>query len=390
LGQTTPVPEALNPGVGRRIERGVKPSLERLAARTWYQGHWLGIVLAPLGWLYCAAARLRRWAFQNGWLRSSSAPVPVIVVGNLTVGGTGKTPLVLWLVAHLQARGCRPGIALRGYGAAASALAHGAHAGRAGHPERTETVQPDADPRRVGDEALMLAQRAGCPVMVGRDRLAVATALATECGCDLVVSDDGLQHYRLQRQLEILVVDAERRFGSRRCLPAGPLREPVARQREVDLVIENGVGRRSGVSRPDAFRMRLEPGDAVSLRDPQRRRPLRAFADEPLWAVAGIGHPQRFFSMLRSLGLRVSGQPYPDHHAFTAADVEHWPPGPVLMTEKDAVKCRALAGPTHWFVPVTAVPDARFVRALDERLDRLLDPRRQPAPARVDGDEDRN
>lgn len=351
----------------RQCERGLEPSWERLAERVWYQRHWLGILLAPLGWLYCTVARLRRWAYRCGWLRSSSAPVPVIVVGNLTVGGTGKTPLVLWLVTHLQARGHRPGIALRGYRARAEGPGHGGDGARAARPG---AVRPDSDPRRAGDEAVLLAQRAGCPVMAGRDRLAVSTALATGCDCDLVVSDDGLQHYRLQRQLEILVVDAQRRFGNERCLPAGPLREPLGRQQAVDLTIENEAVR--GIAAPGVFQMRLEPGDAVSLRDPRCRRPLRTFAGEPVTAVAGIGNPQRFFSMLRGLGLNISARPYPDHHDFTAADRDSWPLGTVLMTEKDAVKCRAFGGPADWFVPVTAVPDAQFVTALDERLDRLL------------------
>lgn len=317
----------------------------------WYQGHWLSHLLAPLGWLYCGIASLRRWAYRHRLLGSSAAPVPVVVVGNLTVGGTGKTPLVVWLTGHLAGQGFRPGIALRGYGGESAARPIG--------------VVPDSEPTRVGDEAVLLAQRTGRPVVVARDRVAAAAVLAEEYGCDLVVTDDGLQHYRLRRQLEILVVDGLRQFGNRRCLPAGPLREPMSRLGAVDLVITNGGEHASG------YQMRLEPDAAVSLVNPSRRQPLSAFVGQPLAAVAGIGHPRRFFEMLRGLGLTVIELPYPDHHAFAAQDLEHWPPGPVLMTEKDAVKCRGFARPEHWFVPVSAAPEQGFIEALDLALGEL-------------------
>jgi tetraacyldisaccharide 4'-kinase len=320
-------------------------------AQVWYQRHWLALALAPLGWLYCAIARLRRWAYRSGRLASFAVPVPVIVVGNLTVGGTGKTPLVLWLADHLRAKGKRVGIALRGY------------RGRADSgPQR---VAPDADPAQVGDEAVLLAQRSGCPVVVGRDRVAAARMLVERCDCELLVCDDGLQHYRLQRQLEILVIDGQRRFGNGRCLPAGPLREPRARARAADLVIVNGD------AGGDGYRMRLEPGAAINLQDPTVRRPLRDFVGVPVTAVAGIGNPERFFMMLERSGLAVTALAYPDHHAFGEGDLRSWPPGPVLMTEKDAVKCRRLAAANHWYLPVRAVPDGGFVMALEHALRRI-------------------
>ncbi|WP_416274497.1 tetraacyldisaccharide 4'-kinase [Lamprobacter sp.] len=350
--------------------------MRRLPERVWYQGHWLGLWLAPLGGLYCGFAQLRRWLYQRGWLASYSAPVPVIVVGNLSVGGTGKTPLVLWLARYLAERGYRPGIALRGYGRQRTSR------------ELPQQVPTDGEASRFGDEPVLLARRAGCPVMVGRDRVAAARQLAEHCDCDLVVTDDGLQHYRLQRQLEILVVDGERGFGNRRCLPAGPLREPVSRGRRVDLLIENGGSQGSGVrdaplSRPgisdpgamlesDRYRMRLQPADALSLVDSALRRPLADFAGQQVTAVAGIGNPQRFFAMLRGLGLQIRPRPYPDHYRYRAADLQTWPEGPVLMTEKDAVKCRDFAGPAHWCVPVTALPEPRFIRALEGRLNQAL------------------
>ena len=374
----------MNPTKMRRLAS----TLARLPEQVWYQGHWLGTLLTPLGGLYCAIARLRRWAYARGWLASHAVSVPVIVVGNLTVGGTGKTPLVLWLAEHLIARGERPGIVLRGYGARGgergsaqgSRQESGQGDARGGKTaRRPRRVTDDADPNEFGDEAVLLAQRARCPVVVGRDRVAAARALVEEFGCNRVLSDDGLQHERLRRQLEILVVDGLRGFGNGRCLPAGPLREPIGRRHEVDLVISNGgpgadgIADAEGGAGADGFQMQLEPGAAVNLRDPACQRALASWVGQPVTAVAGIGHPQRFFALLRGFGLEIEPRPYPDHHRFSAADLEHWPKGAVLMTEKDAVKCRAFAGPDQWFVPVTAAPGAAFVDALDAALDRLGD-----------------
>jgi tetraacyldisaccharide 4'-kinase len=342
----------------------LKRAASTLPQRIWYQGHWLGPLLAPIGWLYCGLACLRRWLYQRGWLASYSVPAPVIVVGNLTVGGTGKTPLVLWLAHRLSERGRRPGIALRGYRGREAIRGIKRHAGGS---EPASRVPVNGDPNRFGDEAVLLADRAGCPVVVSRDRVAAARALVEEHGCDLVLTDDGLQHYRLQRELEILVVDGERGFGNRRCLPAGPLREPAGRRRQVDLMIENG-----GSALGAEYRMHMKPAAAVSLVDPSRRCPVADFTGGVVTAVAGIGNPQRFFAMLRGLGLTIEARPYPDHYRYNAADLMKWPDCPVLMTEKDAVKCRSFAGPAHWYIPVTAVPETRFTVALDKALDRCL------------------
>lgn len=341
--------------------------LARLAERVWYgrdpRYRWLAPVLMPLGWAYCGVALLRADAYRRGWLGAEDAGVPVIVVGNLSVGGTGKTPLTLWLADYLRARGQRPGIVLRGHGGSA----HG-----------PALVPADGDAAVYGDEAVLLARRAGCPVAIGRDRVAAARLLVGQ-GCDLVVSDDGLQHYRLRRALEIAVIDGIRRLGNGRCLPAGPLREPPGRLRRVDLVILNGG---DDCDRPG---LNLLPRDAVSLLDPAETRPLADFAGEPVTAVAGIGNPERFFAMLRGLGLTIDARAYPDHHRFSAADVASWPPGSVLMTEKDAVKLRGLARPGLWLVPVDARPEARFVTALGRALVRVL-----AADANADADANAN
>jgi len=314
----------------------------------WYGGHWLAWPLAPLSGLFRAGVALRRLAYRQGWLKRERLPVPVIVVGNLSVGGTGKTPVVLWLSHWLRERGWRPGIILRGYGGTAQ--------------DWPRWVTAAGDPRELGDEAVLLARRSGVPVVAGPDRVAAGRSLLGRTDCNLLISDDGLQHDRLQRDLEILVIDASRGFGNGFCLPAGPLREPVSRAREIPLRLASG-GPWAG-----AEPLVLQPGELVSLRDPARTRPLAGLKRQRVTAVAGIGHPERFFSLLRQAGLHLDERPYPDHHPFTDSDLASWPPGPVIMTEKDAVKCFTLAGADHWYLPITAVPSAAFEHQLTQAL----------------------
>jgi tetraacyldisaccharide 4'-kinase len=321
--------------------------------RIWYGGHWLSQPLRPLGWLYGGIVRLRRTAYRRGWLASQRLPVPVIIVGNLTVGGTGKTPLVLWLAAFLRRRGLNPGIVIRGYGGTAT--------------DWPRVVPTNGDPFELGDEAVLLARRSTAAVAAGPDRVAAARLLLQRNGCDIIVADDGLQHYRLQRDLEILVVDASRGLGNGRCLPAGPLREPRSRLREVDLKVCNGG------PCPGGEEMSLVPRDLVNLRDPTRTRDLASLNRKRVTAVAGIGNPQRFFALLRRHGLHLEERPYRDHHRFSRDDVAEWLPGPVVMTEKDAVKCVGFAGPNHWYLRVEAVLTHVFVRQLSEKLKGLID-----------------
>lgn len=321
--------------------------------KIWYGGHWLAYVLLPLSWMYRLVAVVRRLAYRRGLLASWRMPVPVIVVGNLTVGGTGKTPLVLWLADFLRRRGLNPGVVLRGYGGTAR--------------DWPRMVSADGDPFELGDEAVLLARRSGCPVAAGPDRVAAARLLLDRAGCDIVVSDDGLQHYRLQRDLEILVIDAARGFGNGHCLPAGPLREPSSRASEVPLRVCNGGPCSGGEV------MRLDPGDLVNLRDPMLTRPLSTLNRQRVTGVAGIGNPGRFFTLLRQFGLHLDERPYPDHYRFAAEDTASWPPGPVVMTEKDAVKCASIAGDNHWYLPVEAVLGAAFERQLSEQLKGLID-----------------
>ncbi len=319
--------------------------------KLWYRKSLWPWLLLPLSGLFRSLVALRRMAYRSGLLRSQTLPVPVIVVGNISVGGTGKTPLVAWLARFLQQQGYRPGIVSRGY------------RGRARHwPQQ---VRPDSDPCMVGDEAVLLARRSGCPMAVGPDRVAAARALLEHSDCNLILSDDGLQHYALARDIEIAVVDGVRRFGNGHCLPAGPLREPVSRLEEVDMVVSNGLGGRL------EYPMKLRLGEARQLLDPAVRRPLDSFRTDSLCALAGIGHPRRFFTELRRHGLKFSERAFPDHHAFSAAELDCGPDVTVLMTEKDAVKCSRFAGPQHWYIPVDAEPVAAFGQRLLALLDKI-------------------
>ncbi len=310
------------------------PPQAPLHERIWYGKHPLGVVLAPLGWLYAATMWLRRHGYAEGIFHSGGVPVPVIVVGNLSVGGTGKTPFVIWLVDFLQREGYRPGIVSRGYGG---------HA--ASYPQQ---VRPDSAPGTVGDEPVLLARRTRCPIAVGPDRIAAAHALLEHHDCDVIVADDGLQHYALVRDLEIAIVDGVRRYGNGRCLPAGPLRETRRRLEDVDMIVCNGVPSRG------EFRMTLTGHVVRRFGESGEEQPLDAFAGRRVHAVAGIGNPARFFADLRRHGLEVQEHPFPDHHRFVAADLDFDDDRPVLMTEKDAVKCEGFAPAHAWYVPVTA------------------------------------
>ena len=316
--------------------------------RFWLEGGPVARALAPLAAVYGGVVALRRGLYQRGWLGRPVSPVPVIVVGNLFVGGTGKTPLVAWLVARLREQGWQPGIVARGYG------------GRAG--KGPVTVTAESDPGQVGDEPVLLARRCGVPVRVGADRPAAVRA-AWQAGCDVVVSDDGLQHYRMRRAAEIVVLDARRRLGNRRLLPAGPLREPAGRLATVDIVAVNG----DAVPEGDSV-FRLRPGSPLAVDGSERPWP-----DGMAHAVAGIGHPERFFASLEEAGIRVAERHvFPDHHAFSPGDFAFVDERPVVMTEKDAVKCRNLPGVDRlWYLPVELVPGAKLSAAVTGLIDRL-------------------
>ena len=329
-----------------------------MSVQSWFNKIWYRRAnppwwLIPPSVVYGAVSRLRRHAYATV-RQPTPLQRPVIVVGNLSVGGTGKTPLVCWLVAQLADRGLKPGVVTRGYG---------------GSSRGARLVESTDDPHVVGDESILLARRTNVPVAVGRDRRA-ASQLLISAGCDVVVSDDGLQHYALARDCEIVVIDADRRFGNRRLLPAGPLRESPARLRGVDAIVLNGGGNdnsgaaNAGMRLPTApTRMRLEAIFAIELKH-RTSKALREFAGHSVHAIAAIGNPQRFFDMLRSRAIDVVPHPLPDHAHLRAEDIFFADDRPVLMTEKDAVKCADIAGPQHWYVPVRAIFSADDAAAL--------------------------
>ena len=310
--------------------------------RHWRRRGVLAWLLWPASLAFGVIAFLRRI-----FTRRRRAGLPVIVVGNLTVGGSGKTPLVLWIAEHLRSKGWHPAIVSRGYPATIAV------------PKAVTVI---SEPGEVGDEPVLLARRSGCPVWVGADRLAAIRALRdAHPEVDVLVLDDGLQHYRLARDLEIAVVDA-RGFGNGFLLPAGPLREPRRRLRSVDAVVSHGAAL-------EGYAMALEGAELHRMTDARDRRPAAAFAGQKVHAVAGIGDPNRFFLHLARLGLKPLPHPFPDHHPFRPEDLEFGDDAPVMLTEKDAVKLRGVARPHWWVLPVTAKVDAAFGDWLTRRLD---------------------
>lgn len=301
----------------------------------------------PLAALYGVVTRTRRACYRNGWCKVQRLSAPVIVVGNIVAGGAGKTPLVIALVEALRARGYRPGVVSRGHG------------GRARTPRLLDAAP---DPALYGDEPALIRLRTGAPVAIGVERPAAARRLLAE-HVDVIVADDGLQHYALGRDVEVCVIDGVRRLGNARLLPAGPLREAPARLREVDFVVCNGGAAQSG-----EVAMQLVATAAVSLASPMQRKPLSDFRGQRVHAIAGIGHPQRFFATLQDAGLDVIAHAFADHHAYTADELAFGDGLPVLMTEKDVVKCRAFAQPDWWGVPVTAELPSGFIDAVVARL----------------------
>lgn len=313
--------------------------------RHWYRLSAVSLALAPLALAFGVAVRLRRAAYRAGLLRAHRLAVPVVVVGNLVVGGTGKTPLALWVVDALQGRGLRPGIVSRGYGGAAASA---------------QSVPADGDPTRFGDEPVLLAERSGVPVWIGGDRVAAARGLlAAHPRCDVLVCDDGLQHYALARDFEIAVED-ERGHGNGLLLPAGPLREPAGRT--VDAVVVNGR------AAAGAFEMRLAPDGFRRVGGSGDEIPAAALRGKRLHAVAGIGNPARFFATLRGLGLEFEPHAFPDHHPWRAAELDFAGCDAVLMTEKDAVKCRAFGRDDLVALRVQARVDPRLAELLAARI----------------------
>jgi tetraacyldisaccharide 4'-kinase len=316
--------------------------------RHWYHRGALAWLLWPASLAFRFIVFFRRIFFRIRLLGSEHPGIPVIIVGNLVAGGSGKTPLVLWIAEFLKSKGWRPAIVSRGYRTARSA------AGAAANAPRAATIASEA--AEVGDEPIILSRRSGCPVWVGADRLAVIRALrAKHPEVDVLILDDGLQHYRLRRDVEIAVVDT-RGFGNGFFLPAGPLRESASRLKSVDAVVWNGASPGGN----NSFSMTLEGATFHRMTDANDRRPASAFAGHRVHAVAGMGDPNRFFLHLGKLGIKPIPHPFPDHHPFTMRDLEFGGDAPVVMTEKDAVKLRRAPHAHWWVLPVTARLDPAF------------------------------
>ena len=315
----------------------------------WYRITPLHLLLLPLSLLFYLVATLRRLFFRYGIFQRVKIPTPVIIIGNISVGGTGKTPLTLWLAEQLLANGWHPGIISRGFG---------------GSGNKPQQVFYNSDPASVGDEPVLMAQRKLCPVWVGRDRPAVALALLiAHPECDVILSDDGLQHYRLQRDVEVVVIDGIRRFGNGFLLPAGPLRELPSRMREADAVVING-----GEAKPEEFPMHLDGIHFYNFLNPNITATADEFKDQCVHAIAGIGHPERFFQHLRNMGLSIHAHPYPDHYRYGEEDLTYDGANALLMTEKDAVKCIGLGDERCWVLRVEAHLDTALIQLILKKI----------------------
>jgi tetraacyldisaccharide 4'-kinase len=328
----------------------IEPSgIGRVLERIWYSRSAIALILWPVGALTALATVVRRKLYLSGVLESRGIDAYVVVVGNISVGGTGKTPVAIWLAHELRAHGYRVGVICSGYGGEARSW--------------PQLVTGQSDPVAVGDEAVMLAQRAACAVVAGPDRVAAAERLLSEEAVDIILSDDGMQHYRLRRNFELAVVDGTRALGNRMCLPVGPLREPAIRLRSVDAVVVND-GDWGGV---DLFRFEMIPLYARSLTSGEQKS-LSDFRGQRVHAVAAIGNPDRFFDWLEKQGIVVERHPMRDHAEILTENLAFDDSLPVLLTEKDAVKCRQIANANVWFV----VADVRFTAQSGDRLLRLI------------------
>jgi tetraacyldisaccharide 4'-kinase len=310
--------------------------------RHWYQKRLtvLTALLLPFSWLFRLVVFIRRSLYQKNIFKQYQLPVPVIIVGNITVGGTGKTPFVIWLARYLQTLGLKPGILTRGYG---------------GNAKEVLDVTLNSTAEQVGDEALVLKQRTQCPVFVSKSRVAAGKALLAKYDCDIIICDDGLQHYALARDIECVLIDRFRGFGNQQMLPAGPLREPLTRLSSVDVVVDD---------------VSLQMSSLVSLNN-NETVPLTQFTGQRVHAVAGIGYPEQFFQQLRDQGVNVIAHAFTDHHAFQKNDLTFHDELPIIMTEKDAVKCRHFALPNTWYLPIEITPSPQCIEKLHFKIEHL-------------------
>lgn len=321
--------------------------------RHWYRAR-LSLMMGlfvPFSLLFSLIISVRRFLYRHDYLHRYQASVPVIVVGNITVGGTGKTPMVIWLAKVLRARGLRPGIVSRGYGG----MTHSSPI----------LVKSTHEAHHVGDEVLLLQQRTNCPIVVCPNRVKSVQFLLQMTDCDIVISDDGLQHYALKRDVEIVMVNGDRRFGNRYVLPSGPLREPIKRLNEADFVVV------SGGKADDGYQFNMSKVHIYPLHQPLTQVHFSHFVQQPIHAVAGIAHAERFFSLLEKKGLTILRHPFPDHHAFKTEDLQFNDAYYILMTEKDAVKCQRFVNTRCFVISIDMAPNQKFCDALWMKLTSL-------------------
>lgn len=315
-----------------RISRRFLVMIFKVSPKFWQQRNLLSWLLFPVSLLYLLGAKLHKLLYQLRIKKIYRFSMPVIVVGNITVGGTGKTPLVIWLADFFLSKGHKPGIISRGYG---------------GSNQDPVAVTVQSDVSQVGDEALIIVRNTNCPLVVAPNRVAAAQKLIDDFACDLIISDDGLQHYALGRTLEIAVLNGANRYGNGFCLPAGPLRESIARLQKVDFVIVN-----SGATNINEYAMQIIADKFYRVNNTKVSKSVTEFAKQKVHAVAAIGNPSRFFNFLRSLNLNIIEHPFPDHYRFQTGDCNFTDNLPIIMTEKDAVKCQSFAQDNFWYLKI--------------------------------------
>ena len=328
-------------------------NLEEIFPRIWKDRNPLAYGLWPISMFYSTAVELRRLGYSSGLFAVEHFNFPTIVIGNLTVGGTGKTPLTIWAVNFLKECGYSPGVISRGYGRQ--------------DPWRSRMVTQDSTPEEVADEPLLIMRQTNAPVAVANKRSDAIRMLMRESDCDIIVSDDGLQHLSISTDLKVVLIDGQERFGNNFCLPAGPLRESSRHISAFDLVIVNGQGQANEYSMICSFT------EAVNLLDKSQTRSMDSFVGENVTAVAGIRNPERFFDMLKQQGIESVNHPFADHHDFIPSEFEQIPTDrPVLMTEKDAVKCEQFAGPDWWYIGLEAKPEASFQEVFVRSVEKIM------------------
>ena len=326
--------------------------LETLIEKVWYSKNIFSLLLSPLSLIYISIIYLRYTLYQLGLISITKINVPTIVIGNIVVGGTGKTPLVIWLAKHFKDKGFLPGIVSRGYGGT--------------YLSNIELVKPTSNPLLVGDEPVIIARNTNCPVVVAKKRAKGAKKLVEKYNCNIILCDDGMQHYSLARDIEIAVIDGQRRFGNNYCFPAGPLREPKSRIFKADLIVSKYNARTC------EHKMDYTYHQLVSLNELSKTIPISDLHGMTVHAIAGINNPDHFFSYLRSHKLELIIHKFPDHYSYTEDDVKFDDNFPVVMTEKDAVKCLNYSSDKHWYIPISAELSKSFVCDLDKLMGKII------------------